>query len=241
MAEINQNVYGYQYQPPTLPANASPAFKRYHNELMELFDRLFSMKLGGDRVKKNAITADNIAAGAVTAEKIEAGAITAREIAAGSIEFADLSEDATGQIQTGIERNLTDSTLKLYAQKTDVDTAVGGVQASLQLGIDGLETRVQTVEGTSANVETWLTFGTDGLTIGKSDSEYKTVTDNNGYHIKKGEADVIKITETETEIPELRVTQNLYLGTEDNIHVRAYRCYGGYGFVRVGAVVANGE
>lgn len=241
MAEINQNVYGYQYQPPTLPANASPAFKRYHNELMELFDRLFSMKLGGDRVKKNAITADNIAAGAVTAEKIEAGAITAREIAAGSIEFADLSEDATDQIQTGITRDITENTLSLYATKDYADEQAQSVGTTLQLGIDGLETRVQTVEDTNTNVETWLTFGADGLMIGKSDSEYKTVTDNNGYHIKKGEADVVKVTETETEIPELRVTQNFYLGTEDNIHVRVYRCYGGYGFVRVGAVVANGE
>lgn len=42
----------------------------------------------------------------------------------------------------------------------------------------------------SNNVYSWLSFAIDGLKIGKSDSEYYTLTDNEGFHIMQGDSKI---------------------------------------------------
>lgn len=50
-----KNAFGYQYEKPTIPVNWNPQERNFFNQLMGLFDRLFSMKLGPDRLKETYV------------------------------------------------------------------------------------------------------------------------------------------------------------------------------------------
>ena len=52
---MSKSVYSYQYEKPTMPVSWNVEERRFFNQLMSLFDRLFSMKLGMNRLKENEL------------------------------------------------------------------------------------------------------------------------------------------------------------------------------------------
>jgi hypothetical protein len=96
------NQSGYQYLVPAMPKTwkADPDKKRFYSNLMDLFDRLFTMKFGSTRLKKNCIEAEHISLSATgkirqTVEDEVGGRIAQLELDSDSFEASieSLTED----------------------------------------------------------------------------------------------------------------------------------------------------
>lgn len=63
-----------------------------------------------------------------------------------------------------------------------------------------------------AQVGQYMQFGENGLTLGASSSDFKTVIDNRGLFFKQGDATVSYVSNNQLYIPNAVVTTNLVLG-----------------------------
>lgn len=222
MSNINQS--GYQYTEPPVPSSWNAQEKRYHTALMELFDRLFSMKFGESRLKKNCITADKIALNAL--DNID---LTTNETLIPVIEYLG-SEN--------LERAMTGVTLdgRLVTRVEDLENGTELIQ-----GVNGLQINVTDLVNT---LNTYFKFTQTGLEIGKDGEEYHTETTNDGFYIVKGVGDnklyMVSVTTEETQMPAMRARDHLYIGRPEDGCLEWYRCYNGYGLRHVQPVSGGG-
>lgn len=221
---MDSNNYGYLYQPPSIPRNWNADEKRFFNQLMELFDRLFSMKLGETRLKNGAVTASKIALNAL--DGID---LTTNQTLIPVIEYLG-SEN--------LQRALTGVTLdgRLVTVVEGIDNVTRLIQ-----GEDGLQVLITKIQ---QDLSTYFDFTEDGLFIGKKGEEYHTETRPDGFYIVKGvgenRLEMVKVTVNETIIPNLRAENSLRIGKESDGYLEWYRCYGGYGLRHVSAVGGGG-
>jgi hypothetical protein len=222
----DSNTYGYLYQPPSVPRNWNADEKRFYNQLMELFDRLFSMKFGEGRLKKNCITADKIALNALNGIDL-----TQNQTLIPVIEYLG-SEN--------LEKAMTGVTLdgKLVTKVEDLENGTELLQ-----GVSGLQINVANI---LQALNTYFKFTQDGLEIGKDGEEYHTETTNNGFYIVKGSGTnklyMVSVTADETKMPTMRAEEHLYIGKPEDGCLEWYKCYNGYGLRRVQPIVeGSGE
>lgn len=210
---------GYQYTEPPVPSSWNAQERRYHAALMELFDRLFSMKFGEARLKKNCITADKIALNALNGIDL-----TQNQTLIPVIEYLG-SEN--------LEKAMTGVTLdgKLVTKVEDLEDGT-----ELQQGVNALQILINQI---SENLTTYFNFGANGLEIGKKGEEYHTETTNDGFYIVKGSGDnklyMVSVTADETQMPEMRAEDALRIGKPENGYLEWYKCYGGYGLRHIPA------
>lgn len=221
----DSNTYGYLYQPPTIPRNWNADEKRFFNQLMELFDRLFSMKLGETRLKDGCITGSKIALNALN--NID---LTTNQTLIPVIEYLG-SEN--------LEQALTGVTLdgRLVTRVEDLENGTDLIQ-----GVDALQINVNSI---LQELNTYFKFTADGLEIGKDGEEYHTETTPNGFYIVKGTGDnklyMVSVTADETQMPAVRAQDHLHIGRPENGSLEWYRCYNGYGLRHVPAVSGGGS
>jgi len=220
----DSNTYGYLYQPPSIPRNWNADEKRFFNQLMELFDRLFSMKLGETRLKD--------------------GSVTARKIAFNALDGIDLSTNETlipvieylGS--ENLEKAMTGVTLdgRLVTKVEDLENGTELIQS-----VDGIRVNVNDL---ATKLGTYFVFGQNGLEIGKQGEEYHTETTNNGFFIVKGNGDnklyMVRVTVDETQMPNVRAQDTLRIGRPENGCLEWYRCFNGYGLRHVRPVAGGG-
>lgn len=221
---MDSNNYGYLYQPPSIPRNWNADEKRFFNQLMELFDRLFSMKFGETRLKNGAVTASKIALNAL--DGID---LTTNQTLIPVIEYLG-SEN--------LEKAMTGVTLdgKLVTKVEDLENGTQLIQ-----GVEGLQIIINQLK---EDIDTYFDFGANGLSIGKKGEEYHTETRPDGFYIVKGYGDnrleMVKVTVNETIMPNLRAESSLRIGKESDGYLEWYKCYGGYGLRHVSAVGGGG-
>lgn len=221
---MDSNNYGYLYQPPSIPRNWNADEKRFFNQLMELFDRLFSMKFGETRLKNGAVTASKIALNAL--DGID---LTTNQTLIPVIEYLG-SEN--------LEKAMTGVTLdgRLITRVQDLEGGTDLIQ-----GVNGLQVIINQIQ---QDLNTYFDFTADGLMIGKKGEEYHTETRPDGFYIVKGvgenRLEMVKVTVNETIIPNLRAENSLRIGKESDGYLEWYKCYGGYGLRHVSAVGGGG-
>ena len=232
-----ENQSGYQYSAPTLPRNWNSEEKRFYNQMLELFDRLFSMKFGGNRIKANAISAKHLSLDALENMDLSEN-IAIRPV----IEFIGAENLAAG---LGLDSTTLNSIIA-YVQNTVLDEngVILGKMSELRQASDNLEVRFSTVEDGVQKLGTYLRFdANDFLIIGREGDDYYTQTRADGYYIMKGapgnSVEVLKITDLETTLPVLRVLNHLYIGAEQNGYLDVSRSFGGYGISYVPAPEEN--
>ena len=209
--------------------------------LMELFDRLFTMKFGSTRLKKNCIQANHLSLSVL--EDADFSSNTSLNQAIGTaIEPLITYSDAENLLLQAGEGITIDGQLVRYAAKTDLDGAVQEL-TTLKQGTDQLTITVQKL---ADDIGTHFHFTEDGLEIGKDGEEYHTETKPTGFYIVKGSGDnklyMVSVTADETKMPAVRAEEHLYIGKPEDGCLEWYRCYNGYGLRRVQPIVeGSGE
>ena len=138
-------------------------------------------------------------------EKIEADYVT-NETLKGEIS-AEI-EKVTETFESSIEQTAEDISLevsKTYATKDEVSTE----RARVDVLSDQLSVKIKTIE----DVESFMTFNDEGeLIIGKSDSEIKSVQDNDSYKfIDKGCMELLEINTKGVNSPTVNVSKQITL------------------------------
>lgn len=237
----DNNATGYQYTEPPVPSGWNAQERRYHMALMELFDRLFTMKFGSTRLKKNCIQANHLSLSVL--EDADFSSNTSLNQAIGTaIEPLITYSDAENLLLQAGEGITIDGQLVRYAAKTDLDGAVQEL-TTLKQGTDQLTITVQKL---ADDIGTHFHFTEDGLEIGKDGEEYHTETKPTGFYIVKGSGDnklyMVSVTADETKMPAVRAEEHLYIGKPEDGCLEWYRCYNGYGLRRVQPIVeGSGE
>lgn len=157
---------------------------------------LTDITLGGN--KKTDSTTERV-------EKIEADYVT-NETLKGEIsaEIEKVTETFESSIEQTAE-NISLEVSKSYATKDEVSTE----RARVDVLSDQLSVKIKTIE----DVESFMTFNDEGeLIIGKSDSEIKSVQDNDSYKfIDKGGMELLEINTKGVNSPTVNVSKQITL------------------------------
>lgn len=216
---MDSNTYGYLYQPPSIPKNWNADEKRFFNQLMELFDRLFSMKLGETRLKNGAVTASKIAFNAL--DNID---LVNNKTFIPVIDY--LGEDNIRKAVTGVTLDQ-----RLVTKVEDLEQGTELLQ-----GVDSLQVNVADLMN---KIGTYFKFNLNGLEIGKVGEEYHTETTNDGFYIVKGAGNgkviMVAVNADETKMPAIRAQDSLVIGRPENGCLEWVRCFNGYGLRHIAA------
>lgn len=108
-------------------------------------------------------------------------------------------------VSTQFTQTKNDFTWSINQSVTDAKNEMGGQ-------INGVNGRVDGLKQTTDNVNNYMSFDNDGLTLGKSDSAFKTKITNQEWSIQKNGAKVTYINDQTMYITDGQFTQSLKIG-----------------------------
>lgn len=108
-------------------------------------------------------------------------------------------------VSTQFTQTKNDFTWSINQSVTDAKNEMGGQ-------IDSVNGRVDGLKQTTDNVNSYMSFDNDALTLGKSDSAFKTKITNNEWSIQKDGAKVTYINDQTMYITDGKFTQSLKVG-----------------------------
>lgn len=94
-----------------------------------------------------------------------------------------------------------------------ISESVKDAKNEMSSQIDSVNGRVDGLKQTTDNVNSYMSFDNDALTLGKSDSAFKTKITNNEWSIQKNGAKVTYINDQTMYITDGQFTQSLKVGT----------------------------
>lgn len=109
------------------------------------------------------------------------------------------------EVSTQFSQTKSDFTWSINRSVTDAKNEMSGQIASVNGRVDGLKQ-------TTDNVNSYMSFDNDGLTLGKSDSAFKTKITNEEWSIQKNGAKVTYINDQTMYITDGQFTQSLKVG-----------------------------
>lgn len=109
------------------------------------------------------------------------------------------------EVSTQFSQTKSDFTWSINQSVTDAKNEMNGQIASVNGRVDGLKQ-------TTDNVNSYMSFDNDGLTLGKSDSAFKTKITNEEWSIQKNGAKVTYINDQTMYITDGQFTQSLKVG-----------------------------
>lgn len=109
------------------------------------------------------------------------------------------------EVSTQFTQTKNDFTWSINQSVTDAKNEMGGQ-------IDSVNGRVDGLKQTTDNVNSYMSFDNDGLTLGKSDSAFKTKITNEEWSIQKNGAKVTYINDQTMYITDGQFTQSLKVG-----------------------------
>lgn len=154
-------------------------------------------------------SADEITTGFLSAERILAGTITADKVTGDFGQQIDLTNN---QIQMTIQQAAAQAQQNAASQFTQ---SIDEFKFSLQqiyAGKDATESAINDLQGTTQNLEKYLTFGNDYLVIGTSDNKFNVQITNNAINFRNGEQVLAYMTNQKLFITESEVTTNQRIG-----------------------------
>ena len=157
-------------------------------------------------------TADEIVAGFISADRIEAGSIQTDKLSSSVASELELTSNTglTAYVQSTAEEvassmRLTDEefvTMFNDNVKSGVDSAIGDVQNNLNNYMN--------------DVSVYMKYDNTGtLTLGRSDSDFKTQITNTKMSFTQGNSEVAYISNQSMYITNARVTEKLSVGTNN--------------------------
>ena len=131
-----------------------------------------------------------------------------------------------------LSETITNNTNDLYEAirnesdelNTTIDTKIDGVNASVSNQINTISSEIDNkyatiigdvnsqLEAHKADVGQYMTFNDDGLTLGATTSEFKTIIDNTGLYFKQGNTIVSYVDNNQLHIPNAVIESTLILG-----------------------------
>lgn len=110
------------------------------------------------------------------------------------------------EVSTQFNQTKSDFTWSINRSVTDVKNEMNGQISSVNGRLDGLKQ-------TADNVNSYMSFDNDALTLGKSDSAFKTKITNQEWSIQKNGAKVTYINDQTMYITDGQFTQSLKVGS----------------------------
>lgn len=139
-------------------------------------------------------------------------------------DVSDTTDQLEGKINSVAQQILTPeqivttvrSDARYNGDLQQLQTTVTQSNSALELRISkaesNLDTVSETVNETKSNLDTWYHFGADALTIGKSDSEYKTRQSNEKYEFLYSGSPVASLSGDMFEAPKMYVSDEFRFG-----------------------------
>lgn len=139
-------------------------------------------------------------------------------------DISDTTDQLEGKINSVAQQIMTPeqivttvrSDARYNGDLQQLQTTVTQSNSALELRISkaesNLDTVSETVNETKSNLDTWYHFGADALTIGKSDSEYKTRQSNEKYEFLYSGSPVASLSGDIFEAPKMYVSDEFRFG-----------------------------
>ncbi len=138
---------------------------------------------------------------------------TAQQISDLTTTVENNTTDLYAQIQTTADEITSSVDEKIDSLTTSVTEQIDAVSSSIDAKYSTVISSVNDqLEAHKAEVGQYMTFNDDGLTLGATSSEFKTVIDNQGMYFKQGDTTVSYVSNNQLYIPNAVIESTLILG-----------------------------
>lgn len=123
-----------------------------------------------------------------------------------SSELRDVIKSESDSLNSSIDSKLEDLTTSMNKQINSVSSEIDSKYTAIINNVN------DQLEAHKADVGQYMTFNGDGLTLGATSSDFKTVIDNAGLYFKQGDTIVSYVNNNQLHIPNAVIENTLILG-----------------------------
>ena len=156
----------------------------------ELSEEKYREQLSGTVLVARSVTADQIAAQTITATEIAAGTITTNQV--------------SSSFGAGLDITSNNSITTLAGQVNENWTSIQQTATEIRTTVNSVAQTADEAAAVAGNVSDWMTFGSDGLTIGKTGNNFSMNLSSTQLAFRDGFTDMVWIRNNEANIRNLR-------------------------------------